>query len=129
MHVSVLAGLPVTSSAYSEDKSRITAPFLQLCRVGSWRRPSATDSRVCSCRTAEAFVIALGRVQQAVGSGSALNLCLGAPVPSRGSARAFDRGLLIFSQKQTAVTRNAYLALQRVTEPVMGTPVDRMYMC
>ena len=32
----------------------------------------------------------------------------------RGAARAFDRGLLIFSQKQTASFRNAYLAVQRV---------------
>ena len=34
MHVSILAGLPVTSSAYSEHKARAAAPFHQLIRVG-----------------------------------------------------------------------------------------------
>ena len=34
MHVSILAGLPVTSSAYSEDNARVAAPFHQLCCVG-----------------------------------------------------------------------------------------------
>ena len=34
MHVSILAGLPVTSSAYSEHKARAAAPFHQLVRVG-----------------------------------------------------------------------------------------------
>ena len=35
MHVSILAGLPVTSSAYSEHKARAAAPFHQLVRVGA----------------------------------------------------------------------------------------------
>jgi hypothetical protein len=35
-------------------------------------------------------------------------------VPCRGSARAFVRGLLLFSEKQTAVKINAYLAVQRI---------------
>ena len=34
MHVSVLAGLPVASSAYDEHKARVAAPFHQLVRVG-----------------------------------------------------------------------------------------------
>ena len=36
-------------------------------------------------------------------------------VRCRHTARAFARGLPLFSEKQTAVTMNAYLALQRVT--------------
>ena len=35
-------------------------------------------------------------------------------MPCRGVARAFARGLLIFSQKQTTVAVNAYLAVQLV---------------
>ena len=34
---------------------------------------------------------------------------------SRGAARAFDRGKLLFSEKLTAVNMNAYLAVQRVS--------------
>ena len=39
----LLARSPVTLSAYSEDKARVAAPFLQLVRVGDveahlWRR-------------------------------------------------------------------------------------------
>ena len=34
MHVSILAGLPVTSTTYSEDNARVAAPFHQLVRVG-----------------------------------------------------------------------------------------------
>ena len=32
MHVSVLAGLLLASSAYSEHKARVAAPFHTLCR-------------------------------------------------------------------------------------------------
>ena len=35
MHVLILAGLPLTSSAYSEHKARVAAPFHQLVRVGA----------------------------------------------------------------------------------------------
>ena len=34
MHVWILAGLPLASSAYSEHKAHVAAPFLQLVRVG-----------------------------------------------------------------------------------------------
>ena len=34
MHVSILAGLPLTSSAYGEHKARVVTPFHQLVRVG-----------------------------------------------------------------------------------------------
>ena len=34
IHVSILAGLPVASSAYSEHNARVAAPFHQLCSVG-----------------------------------------------------------------------------------------------
>ena len=34
MHVSILAGLLLTSSAYNEHKARVAAPFHQLVRVG-----------------------------------------------------------------------------------------------
>ena len=38
----------------------------------------------------------------------------------RHTARAFARGLPLFSEKQTAVTMNAYLALQRVDTICVG---------
>ena len=35
MHVSLLAGLPMTSSAYNEHEARVAEPFHQLVRVGA----------------------------------------------------------------------------------------------
>ena len=34
MHFSILAGLPLISSAYSERKESVDAPCHQLCHVG-----------------------------------------------------------------------------------------------
>ena len=45
---------------------------------------------------------------------STLKACFRRPVPGRGSARAFDRRKLFFSEKLTAMTVNAYLPVQRV---------------
>ena len=60
--------------------------FLHGTFNGHWRRPICSARCACGVRT----------------------------VRCRHKARAFARGLPLFSEKQTAVTINAYLALQRV---------------
>ena len=46
-------------------------------------------------------------------------------VRSRHMARGFARGLLFFSEKQTAVTVNVFLAVQRIPNPKRRAPLVR----
>jgi UPF0716 family protein affecting phage T7 exclusion len=54
---------------------------------------------------------------------SALAICIFIPVMRAACARAFERGLLVFSEKQTIVKWNAYLAVQRVSK-CQASPVS-----
>ena len=70
--------------------------------------------RVCCCSLGAPILIALGRVHCTDPVPTALACSAAAPVRCRGVARAFDRGLLVFSGKQTAPYLEAFLAAQHV---------------
>ena len=76
----------------------------------------------CSSAIASITIIALGRVTQTICSWVSLEPRFRRPMPCRGCARAFDRGLLHFSEKQPVHVHNVYLAVQHVNHPHRSAP-------
>ena len=116
MHVQLLADLPWTPSKSSEHEGRVAAFDLHHLCVGvvqrSFLRKPNAHTVLQRCKL---FARGFQWGPEATRLRSRLRM-RGAyrEMPTYNTARAFARGLPLFSEKQTAVTMNAYLALQRV---------------
>ena len=127
MHVSILAGLLLVSSAYSEHEARVAAPFHHLVRVGvveAHRRraqvaaPAERLKRLPPRTRAWPSAIGRGFVQctQPFFGRSHAEL-RSAPPLRRRLAHFFAKA------KRSAVTMNALLAVQRVCGAGMHVPL------
>ena len=121
----LLADLPWTPCKSSEHEGRVAAFDLHHLCVGVvqrsfLRKPNAHTVLLFFSGATASFSHAVfngDRRRPVCGPGCA---CGVRTVRCRHTARAFARGLPLFSEKQTAVTMNAYLALQRVAAVIFS---------